>query len=250
MGGSPPKGGSPSMLLFERYNPKHHYMPTPEKLKAPFLPGAFYHLVCKSVDGILLFYQEKDHEVYLERFKKFLGDFVSTWSYSLLSNHTHYICKIKSVELITVFLEILPEKEKTKSMLQWERQKSNLDLFDEMLERQMNRFLVSYANYLNNKYERRGSVFQSPFKRLQINGEEYLQQAVIYVHANVQKHGVISDYKEHFHSSFNNIMKDDSYYADVNNVLDFFKGKEQFLKIHEEQVAYFYSRGWPSSKLE
>jgi len=135
-------------------------------------------------------------------------------------------------------------------MLQWEKDKANPDFFDEMLERQMNRFLVSYANYLNNKYERRGSVFQSPFKRLQINEDGYLQQAIIYVHANAQKHGLISDYKKYFHSSFNNIVEDDSYYTDVNNVLDFFKGKEQFLKIHEEQVAYFYSRGWLSSKLE
>lgn len=225
-------------------------MPTPEKFKAPFLPQSFYHIVCKSTDGILLFYSEKDYHVYLERYKNFMGDFIDIWSYALLNNHTHYICKTKTNEQISLFIEKLPEGEKTKSMQQWMKGKEDKQLFDDMLERQMNRFLVSYANYLNNKYERKGAVFQSPFKRIQITDDGYLQQAIIYVHANAQKHGVVEDFIKYTYNSFNSIINNDGYYVDTNAILAFFDGKEKFIKTHEEQVAYFYSKGWASSKLE
>lgn len=225
-------------------------MPTPEKLKAPFCPGSFYHIVCKSIDGIFLFYNDYDYKVYLERFKKFIADFADTWSFSLLNNHTHYICKVRSAASINLFINQLPDKEKTTSMLQWMNDPVDNRLFDAMLERQMNRFLVSYANYLNNKYERKGSVFQSPFRRIEITEAAYLQQAIIYVNANAQKHGLVNDYKNYLYSSFNNIIRNDTYYIDTQKVIGFFNGKEQLIKTHEDQVAFFYNKGWPSSKLE
>lgn len=198
----------------------------------------------------MLFYDEKDYPVYLERFKKFLFDFLDVWSYSLLHNHTHYICKTKNIESISCFIERLPEKERTKAMGQWIKEKISELLFDELFERQMNRFLVSYANYLNNRYNRKGNVFQSPFKRIQITGQAHLQQAIIYVNANAQKHGVVEDYKKHSGNSFPAVISGDNYYTDSCAVIDFFGGKEKFVTAHEEQVAYFYSKSWPNSKLE
>lgn len=225
-------------------------MPTPDELKAVFYPESFYHIVCKSNDGILLFYNPKDYQVFQERFKKFMGDFVSTWSYTLLANHTHHICKIKSAEVMQSFINQLPAAEKTKSMQQWVENIINEEMFDAMLERQMNRFLVSYANYLNNKYERNGSVFQSPFKRISITDEKHLQTAIVYVNANAQKHGVATDFMSYPYSSYHSILNGDHYFIDSEAVLDFFGGGEKFIEIHQEQVAYFYSKDWPSSKLE
>ena len=46
-------------------------MPTPQRLKAIFYPEEYYHIVCKSIDGLLLFDEGQDYEVYNERFKKF-----------------------------------------------------------------------------------------------------------------------------------------------------------------------------------
>jgi len=108
-------------------------------------------------------------------------------------------------------------------------------IFDEMIERQMNSFLVSYANYLNNKYDRKGG---------------FLQQAIIYSNANAQKHRIVIDFKQHEYSSYNAAIHNDNYFIDSSNVVAFFGGAEKFIRIHEEQVAFFYGKGWPSSKLE
>ena len=51
-----------------------------------------------------------------------------------------------------------------------------------------------------------GGLFQSPFKRSLINGDDHLQQAIIYVHANAKKYGLIKDFRMYAHSSYHEIL--------------------------------------------
>ena len=114
----------------------------------------------------------------------------------------------------------------------------------------MNSFLVSYANYYNNKYYRQGGLFQKPFKRIAIADEAHLQQAIIYTHANAQKHGAANDYKQYPFSSYIEIIRENNYYINSKNVTAFFGGIEKFIQIHKSQVEYYYQNNWPNSKLE
>jgi hypothetical protein len=43
-------------------------MPVSENLKAPFYPGQNYHIILKSIDGLLLFREDMDYAVFLTRF--------------------------------------------------------------------------------------------------------------------------------------------------------------------------------------
>ena len=119
-----------------------------------------------------------------------------------------------------------------------------------MIERQMNSFLVSFANYTNNKYNRKGGLFQKPFRRIEVADDIHLQQAIIYVHANAQKHNLDLDFRDHPFSSYHPILNNISSYIDVRNLLTFFGGIEKFTTIHKNQVDYYYGGNWPSSKLE
>ena len=155
-------------------------MPTPIKFKADFYPGVFYHMLCKSIDGILLFGDRKDYGAFLQKAYSFLLDFFELWSYNLLSNHTHFIIKVKSADSILLFLSSVKFEDQTLSMKRFIEQPADAGLFSEMIERQVNRFLVSYAFYYNDKYTRSGGLFRRPFRRVQIEDEAYLQQAIIY----------------------------------------------------------------------
>ena len=222
-------------------------MPTPDEFKAPFYSNCFYHIVCKSIDGLPLFNEPKDYAVFLERFKKFNRGFMDVWAYCLMLNHAHYIVKVKSAAAIESYVSQLLPQEKTKAMVSFLADTNNELLTDAVIERQMNSFLVSYANYVNNKYHRKGGIFQKPFKRIQVSGDSHLQQAIVYVHANAQKHGIVNDFKEYGYSSYNEAINN---YTDSESMIDFFGGEEKYIQVHKEQVAYFYSKGWPSSKLE
>jgi len=225
-------------------------MPTPESLKAHFYPEAFYHIVCKSIDALFLFHDNKDYQVFTERFKKFTGDFIDIWSFCLIPNHTHYIVKVKSIEAIIQFIESTATENLTAAMNSFYTDSKNELLFNKMIERQMNSFLVSYANYINNKYNRNGGTFQKPFKRIQIKEEGHLQQAIIYTNANAQKHRLADDFKNYPFTSYLAVLENDHYYVDAQSVLNFFHGAEKFKLIHKEQVAYYYQKDWPDSKLE
>ena len=216
-------------------------MPTSINLKAQFYPNEFYHIVCKSIDGVLLFNDDTDNQIFNQRFKKFSGDFFDIWSYCHIPNHTHHVIKIKSIDAINECIEKLPALNVSVAMQAFYIDNENTILFNSMISRQMNSFLVSYANYINNKYNRKGGVFQKPFKRIKIENDAHLQQAVIYTNANAQKHGMIADYKDYKYSSYIQTLQNDQYYIDSKSVIHFFYGIENFLSIHDLQVAYFLS---------
>lgn len=225
-------------------------MPTPIEFKAPFYPERFYHIVCKSIDRLFLFPEEKDYEVFLLRFRQFNAAFFELWSYCFLKNHTHHIVRIRSKQQIADAINELPQSSTTGKMKDFVTDQSNALLFDAMIERQMNSFLVSFANYHNNKYHRKGGLFQKPFRRNEIQDEAYLQQAIIYVNANAQKHQIVKEFKDYPHSSYRGIIANDYSFLQVNEVLDFFGGKDAFIQLHKSQVEYYYSANWPSPKLE
>jgi len=226
-------------------------MPTPVQFKAPFEFDHYYHLLFRSIDGILLFKNQKHHMFFLEKFYRFTNLIFQCRAYSLLENHAHFIIKVKPEELVKKNILQLTVEERTKSMLRFiENQEGAVSLFDEVAERQVNRFMVSYSNTYNNLIERKGGVFQQPFRRSLIAEEAHLQQAIVYVHANAQKHQLVSDFKEHVYNSYREILSGESLYVDSKAVIDFFDGEEKFISIHKEQVAYFYANQWPASRLE
>jgi putative transposase len=224
-------------------------MPTPSILKAAFHPEQFYHIVTKSIDGILLFNEDQDYSVFLERFRHFTGYFLEVLSYSLQSNHTHHIVYIKPVKEILETTRLLDEDQQTK-VLKLYNTNPTPELFDKIIERQMNSLLVSYSKFCNNKYNRKGGIFQKPFKRIEIADESYLQQAIIYVNANAQKHKLVTDFKNWHWNAYEACINNDAIYINTRRVLNFFGGRRQFIETHTAQVANYYSKAWPNSKLE
>ena len=218
-------------------------MPTPPYLKAPFLPGSFYHIVSKSIDGILLFRTPPDFAVFKERFCKFNDIIFEIWSYCLLNNHSHFIVKTRSADECSALIHEQDEEAITLAM----NDPGNELLFGSVAERQMNSFLASYANYYNNRYDRQGGIFQKPFKRLLVVDENHLQQAIIYVHANPQKHGLTDDFSQYSYSSYNEILSGGETIVAAEKVTGFFGSPALFRDLHLQQAKYFYSRG---SKLE
>jgi REP element-mobilizing transposase RayT len=122
-------------------------MPVSALLKSPFFPDNHYHLVFKSIDGILLFRQNSDYTIFLERFQQFTSLALDTWAYCLLSNHAHFIIKIKSIKTITKAIEEIDFAKQTVAMKKLLAVPNKEAMLDEMMERQVNSFMVSFANY-------------------------------------------------------------------------------------------------------
>jgi len=225
-------------------------MPTPKEFKAKFLYHAYYHLVFKSVDGLLLFGNTSDYDLFLNRFKEFTKDFLDTWAYVLLRNHVHFIVKIRSVEEIEHYINNCSAEEQTEAVKKLAANNMKTDLLDGVIERQVNSFMVSYVRTINNRNNKQGGFFQKPFRRMLITDDSYLQQAIVYVHANAQKHNLVNDFLKYRYTSYHDIIRGNYLYIDTKAVLNFFNGTNKFIEIHRLQVEYYYNNNWPSSKIE
>jgi putative transposase len=224
-------------------------MPTPAAYKAPFYANQHYHLLFKSNDGILLFRNDEDRTCFLEKFSQFTRSIFNYQAYCMLDNHVHFIISVKENTLLQQSIAGINDGKKTVAMKKFLGDPVNELFTDELIERQINSFMVSYANSYNKTYKRNGGLFQSPFRRSTINEDAHLQQAIIYVHANAQKHGLIKDYRLYAYSSYNEILSGKSF-VNVDDVINFFGGTKQFIDLHEQQVAYYYANNWPGSRIE
>ena len=200
-------------------------------------------LVFKSIGDLLLFRNHENKMFFLYKFVSFLKPVLNCWSYSLLDNHAHFIVRIKDIFSLQQSLSNVPDTTRTVSINKFLADTGNELLVDELIVRQVNRFMVSYTNSYNQFYDRAGGLFQSPFRRLVIQEEAHLQQSVIYVHANAQKHRLIPDYRNHLYSSYNEIINGVSSIIAIDEVLTFFGGLERFIELHQEQIAYYYGLG-------
>jgi putative transposase len=224
-------------------------MPTPSRYKSPFYPDSYYHIIFKCIDGLLLFQTTENHHYFLQKLSLYLNAVCDCLAYCLLNNHVHCIVHVKRKESLLNSIRTIVEENRTISMNRFLNEPEKEEHIDMLIERQINSFMVGYTNAINKVYNRKGNLFQSPFRRAEIKEESHLQQAIIYTHANAQKHGIIKDFKEYKHSSYWEVIHEVSTIVNVGKVLQFFGGKDKFIEQHRMQVDYFYNKGWPASKL-
>lgn len=215
-------------------------MPVSEQFKAPFQTQGYYHITFRSIDNVLLFNDPANYDFFLQKFTSYLQPVFSCFAYCLLKNHAHFVVQVNDRNTMLEYVSALPEEKKTMAMRKFMNDPENEGLVDGVIERQANSFMLSYVNALNKSLDRKGSLFQSPFRRVQITGEPHLQQAIIYTHANAQRHGIVVDFKEYKHTSYHEILAGYSLIIAIPQVLQFFNGRAHFIKEHGAQVKHFY----------
>jgi putative transposase len=225
-------------------------MPVRPELIEKFEPEKYYHVVCKAIAGKKLFHSDANKLFFLKRYRDLVAPFVKTLAYNLLNNHVHMVIKAISVKLLTDRLSGEPPETVTKTQSRFMESSEKEILYHELIEQQFNRLFISYVRALNIQLNTSGHLFERPFKRIGIHDDAHLQQAIIYVHANEQKHGVVKDFTRSAFSSYHNIINKQTDIADSAYVINFFGSVNLYRNAHATQVERFYNLGWPSSKLE
>ena len=81
----------------------------------------------------------------------------------------------------------------------------NRDLHDIVSER-WKKFFQSYAMAFNKQQTRIGTLFQRPFKRVEVDTDNYFRNIVYYIHANPQNHGIVDNFRTYEWSSYLKII--------------------------------------------
>ena len=202
-------------------------------------------------------------------------------AYSLPRNHFHFIIKTKSTEAIlqaalkdfdhitkTFFrilfaslplspnldssseLELLSFKNlvnltpQTQQLLPPDLSPEELhkELAEWVLSERFRRFMMSYAKAINRQENRTGSLFQKLFRRKEVHGINNCKNVTIYIHRNAIHHGLCLELDDFPWSSYPNLLADTPTSLKRKTVLQWFDGKEAFLKLHLENVQNWKKR--------
>lgn len=99
----------------------------------------------------------------------------------------------------------------------------------------------AYAKYYNTRYNRHGALFERPYRRKQVDSDNYFWQLIIYIHNNPRHHGFAHSALEYGWSSYldylnagNEIYSScgDEYFGDINN----FKACHQSVDFDEDYL--------------
>jgi DNA mismatch repair ATPase MutS len=107
-----------------------------------------------------------------------------------------------------------------------------------IISNQFRKFFMSYAKAINKQENRTGSLFQKNFERLIIDNLKYLNNVIEYIHKNPVYHKFTDDYKNYPHSSYERIMKPKPSKLPKQEILENFKGKENYIKFHSEKHSF------------
>lgn len=183
------------------------------------LPGTFYHVYNRGNNKEDIFLSPENYNFFLQRFHRYLGKKVNLHAYCLMPNHFHLL------------VEVLP----------WENYyftagtPVHRGLRNPVIRGFRNLF-ISYAKAFNKQQERTGSLFQSKFKRKQIDSEAYFGTVMAYIHTNPVIAGLTSRPEDWPYQSYRAYLTDGPSWHPKTYGLQWFGGKQAFRDFHQQYL--------------
>ena len=116
-----------------------------------------YHIIIKGIDNQVIFYDEADKKVFMEKIAETrrLIEY-KIFAYCLMNNHVHMVINIQ----------------------------------DDLLSKVIQSLCIRYSSYFNKKYMRSGPLFQDRFKSKCVEDQKYFLDVCRYVEQNPEKAGI------------------------------------------------------------
>jgi len=173
-------------------------------------PDKYYHIYNHAVGSDNLFYKKENYSFFLKKYTEHISPIADTFAYCLMPNHFHFALRIKAEEVLST----LP-KFKTLAKLSTEN----------FISKQFSNMFSSYTQALNKQQNRKGTLFQKPFKRLHIENDEYFQNMIHYIHFNPVHHGFVDDLRDWEYSSFESFFSNKATQLKRQEVIEWFGDK-------------------------
>ena len=178
----------------------------------------FYHIYNRGNNGGNIFFDSENYRYFLKLLAKYVIPVADIYCYCLMKNHFHLLIKAKNVDEI-----------------------NNSDLSYSTVEtpmfvsasKQFSHMFNAYAQAINKRYSRSGSLFEKPFERKRILNEDYLRQVILYIHNNPVHHGFCASADDYQWSSYLSILSPSNSRLKRKEVIDLFDTKENFIYCHK-----------------
>lgn len=173
-------------------------MPRQARVKSE---SGIYHVVLRGINGQRIFEDEQDNQKFIEVLKDFKAvSEYTVFAYCLMGNHAHLLIKVGA----------------------------------EGLDRVFKRIGGRYVYWYNNKYRRRGHLFQDRYKSEPVENGAYLLTVLRYIHQNPVRAGFCKTCGDYANSSYREYLwAGDAPLADSGLALKIMS-REQFVQFHKQ----------------
>jgi len=173
--------------------------------------GGYYHIFNRGNNRETIFREQRNYFYFLKLYEKYIPLVADTFAYCLLPNHFHLLVRVKTGE------------EKVTSGL---RVKNPGQQFGNLFN--------AYTKAFNKVYQRTGSLFEKPFKRIEVTSDAYFRRLIAYIHQNPQRHGLIDNFQLWPYSSYQTILSHKPTHIHREDVLTWFGDGKAYQAYHQE----------------
>ena len=188
----------------------------------PLIPSEIYHVYSHANGHENLFRCDENYSYFLKKYEKHVHPVAETFAYCLLPNHLHFMVRIRNEEHL---LDFFSKKLIGQNLKSYES-------LSGLISKQFSNLFNAYAKAYNKMFDRRGSLFERPFKRKPVGSEAYLTTLMVYIHRNPLHHGFVRDINDWEYSSWHSYLLDGSSIIARKAGLEWFGGIEEFIKVH------------------
>ncbi len=193
-----------------------------------FEPNNYYHIYNHAVGKDILFKNEDNYNFFLDKYLKYIFPISDTYAYCLMPNHFHFAIKIKDEIKIETVMRTFP-KFKTLEKLT----SSDIEKF---ISKQFSNLFSSYTQSFNKQQNRKGNLFQKPFKRMLISNNKQLKNTIYYIHNNPLNHKFTNNIQNWKYSSYKSLLSNKKTYLKRHEVTELFENKENFIFVHNKNI--------------
>ena len=147
----------------------------------------FYHVYNRGINSEIIFKQGRNYNYFLSQYAKYIEPIADTFAYCLMSNHFHLLVQTKTEEEILAYFS--RRGIKTPKTAEFHISNQFAKLFN------------SYTQSINRAVGRTGSLFEEPFRRVEVTNDSYYSHLIAYIHQNPQHHGFVNDFRDYPYSS-------------------------------------------------
>ena len=200
------------------------------KKKIPFEGGQIYHIWTHANGDENLFREDENYHYFLKKYVYHVHPVVETFAYCLMPNHLHLMIRVREEKEV---LGVLRDKKGDPNLQGFQI----FGGFSKVVSQQLSNLFNAYTQAYNKKYDRRGSLFESNFKRKLIDSKNYFSRLIIYIHNNPVHHGFVGNPVDWPHSSWHAYIVDQSTKINRTEGLAWFGDKENFEEVHQKMKA-------------
>ncbi len=195
--------------------------------KIPLVENRIYHIVSRSIEKYRIFRNRKDYERMRELLKY----------YQVKKPSTKYSIYLEIKNKKKILQEDLVENEKLVEIIAYCLMPTHIHLVLKQVIKDgisiyMGRVLNSYAKYFNTKYKRKGPLFESRFKSIEVETTEGLYHLTRYVHLNPVTAYLVQNPEDWRFSSYKEFINE----VDIDEKICNF---DFFLEINKEEYKDF-----------